>query len=277
MYRRDDKQKTIMGIQILVSTYRERIHDVPTLVRSLPATTPVLVVHQNPPHNACDYPAIFDRFPNVTVISSNERGLAKSRNLGLQHSSGDIIVPTDDDVVFLPGAMDIIDEQFDVQRDAAALTFQITTPDNGVYKRYPRKSHIHTARTITRVSSIEIALRRNWLLQEGVMWDERFGLNGRYGGGLELAFMRNLIAAGCVAKYVPLPIVVHPAVSTGHNHTPESGFFRGAVYAKLYGRWSLPLLAGFAAKNAWRTGSMIGAARYTRNLFRGAADFLKQD
>jgi hypothetical protein len=124
------------------------------------------------------------------------------------------------------------------------------------------------------VFSIEIAVRRDAGFEHALGWDEDFGLNSRYPGGLEQAFLKNVLDLDLPAYYEPQPIVIHPPNATGYSHSPESGFFRGAVYAKLFGFGAYALLSGFAAKNSWRTGSACGALKYTGELYRGANDYL---
>jgi len=263
-----------MSVQILVSTFMDSIHRVPRVLASLPNETAVLVVHQIPDGKRYDYDSIFsDRC--LEVIPVQERGLAKSRNRAAAMATGDILVPTDDDVIFLPDALTQISAAFSRQYDAQILTFQVVDEELKTYKTYPANRFRHNLNSIRRVYSIEIALRREAIVDRGLAWDEAFGLNSHYPGGLEQAFLKNVLDLGLPAYYEPVPIVLHPPNSTGYNHTPESGFFRGAVYAKLFGYGALPLLAGFAAKNSWRTGSVYGAMVYTRQLYLGALDYLK--
>ncbi len=265
-----------MSVQVLISTYKDSIHRVPNVLKSLPDDTPVLVVHQVPDGERYDYDAIFER-GKLEVVPMFDRGLARSRNRAVELASGDILVPTDDDVRFLPGAVSIVEQAFSTRSDAQVNTFQVLDENGMTYKDYPTRPFRHTLNSIRRVFSVEIAARRDAFVGAGLRWDEDFGLNARYPGGLEQAFLKNMIDLGLPAYYHPHPIVIHPQAATGYRHTPESGFFRGAVYAKLFGFTAYALLAAFAGKNAWRTGSVGGSLKYTRELYRGAADYLSRN
>ncbi len=259
-----------MTVQVLVSAWLDSINQVPALVASLPPRTPVLVIHQITGGTAYPYDRLFTG-PDIEVVPCSERGLARSRNRAVSLATGDILLPTDADVNFLPGAIDRVTAAFRERHDAMLMTFQASAPDGTPYKRYARQAHRHSLLTIRRVSSIEIAVRRS-AFETGLRWDTRFGINGRFPGGLELAFMKNVLEHGLPAYYSPQPVVTHPRDSTGHRHSAASAYFRGAIYARLYGPFAYLLLGPFALRNAWRTGSPGDMLTYVQNLYRGARD-----
>lgn len=261
-----------MTIQILVSAFESSINQVPKLLASLPSDVRILVVHQRQNPSLYSYDRLFSA-RNIEVLPFSERGIAVSRNRAATLATGDILVPTDSDVTFLPGAIETIRSGMSSLPDASVVTFQVQTPDGVPYKRYPQHPFRHNIRTIRRVSSIEIVVRNDAFTHQGLRWDTRFGINARYPGGLEQAFMANVLDHQLEAHYYPRPIVVHPRNSTGHQHSAQSAFFRGAVYARMYGPAAYLLLLPFAIRNAWRTGSPGEAGRYAVNLYRGARDF----
>jgi glycosyltransferase involved in cell wall biosynthesis len=262
-------------VQVLISTLGDSIRNAPLVVESIPENIDVLIVHQKEPSDLVNYKELFPH-REITVIESFDKGLAKSRNLAVSHATGDILIPTDDDVRFLTDSFTRIIDTFSECVDAQLISFQIVSKNGQTYMPYKKQSYRHNLQTIRRVSSIELAFRRDAFTQLSLRWDEDFGLNSRYAGGLEQAFMKNVLDSGLPAYYCPIPIVEHPADSTGFHHTPESGFYRGAVYAKLYGRYSRVILVAFALKNAWRTGSIAGSFRYVRYLFSGANDYIRR-
>lgn len=261
-----------MTIQILVAAFESSINQVPRLLASLPSDVRILVVHQRQNPSLYNYDRLFSA-GNIEVLSFSERGIAVSRNRAATLATGDILVPTDSDVTFLPGAIETIRSGMSSLPDASVMTFQVQTPEGVPYKRYSQHPFRHNIRTIRRVSSIEIVVRNNAFTHQGLRWDTRFGINARYPGGLEQAFMANVLDRQLDAHYYPRPIVVHPRNSTGHQHSAQSAFFRGAVYARMYGPAAYMLLLPFAIRNAWRTGSPGEAGRYAVNLYRGARDF----
>lgn len=260
-----------MSIEVVISTYRDSISNVPGVLATIPRTVPVLVMHQICPGAIYDYGDVLDGRTRIEAIPGS--GLAKSRNRGLERASASIVVPTDDDVRFLPGAFESIESAFMTWPAADIITFQVVDLDGRLLKNYGQRSFKHGLRTIRRVFSIEIALRRSAFVDKGLRWDERFGLNADFPGGLELAMMKNALVLGLHARHAPISIISHPRESTGHSHTSASAYFRGAVYAKLFGLAAYPLLAVFALKNAGRAGRLPDAVAYVRQLYKGATVF----
>jgi glycosyltransferase involved in cell wall biosynthesis len=260
-----------MRIQVLISTYMDSIARIPGLLKSIPTDIEVLIIHQVAEGQRYNYDALSSRV-NVQICAFSEKGLALSRNRAASLATGDILIPTDDDIEFLPGAFQTIESAFLARPDALVCTFQAITPDQLPYKKYSRRAARHSLNSIRRVSSIEIAVRRPAFTKHQLAWDLNFGLNAQFGGGLELAFMKNVLDLELPAYYVPERIVVHPRDSTGHRHSSESAYFRGAIYSRLYGGSAYILLAIFALLNAWRAGSISESFRYVSRLYRGAHD-----
>jgi hypothetical protein len=266
-----ERDATTLRIQVLISTYMDSIAQVPRVLKSIPEDHDVLVIHQVAEGQRYNYEDLGSR-ENIQIVTLSEKGLALSRNRAASLATGDILIPTDDDVEFLPGAFHRIESAFLARPDAMVCTFQAVTPDQLPYKKYSRKAARHNLNTIRRVSSIEIAVRRQAFTERHLAWDLNFGLNARFGGGLELAIMKNVLDLELPAYYVPERIVVHPKDSTGHRHTAESAYFRGAIFSRLYGGKAYILLAIFALLNAWRAGSISDGIRYVSRLYRGAHD-----
>lgn len=264
-----------MSVQVLISTFGDSIARVPGVLETVPPDISVLVVHQDLAGRHRQYDRLFSR-DRLEIHPVVDRGLARSRNLALKLASAEIVLPTDDDVRFVPGAFESVNDAFRSLPDAGVITFRALDGRDRPYQNYAARPFRHNLRSIRRVFSIEIALRRQSMSARQLRWDEDFGLNARYPGALELAFMKNVLDAGVPAYYRPATIVSHAGPSTGHCHSVESAFFRGAAYAKLFGGGSYLLLAGFAAKNCWRAGSLGDALSYARNLYRGAGDFLRR-
>ena len=78
----------------------------------------VLVINQTEE----DTQLVSDR-AHIRVINSFEYGLAKSRNLAIQHAIGDICLVADDDVVYAPDLQKTISEAFAQNTRAAAFIF----------------------------------------------------------------------------------------------------------------------------------------------------------
>lgn len=155
-----------MSIQVLVSTYHDSIERVPELLKTVPEEIDVLIVHQVREGEAIDYDKIFDR-RKLSIHQFHETGLARSRNRAVALATADILLPTDDDISFLPEAFGRIESCFAARPDAQILTFQALDESGSPYKRYSARGFRHNVTTIRRVFSIEVAVRREAICRYG--------------------------------------------------------------------------------------------------------------
>lgn len=273
-----------MKIDVAVATANDRIFGLEHLLMSLRGGS-CLVVHQffdscADRHDEWEMSRLLSLYPGeignnrLAYLKMKGRGLARSRNAAAAWCQGDILVPTDDDVVFLDGAYDSITSAFEKYPEADIITFKILTPDGRDYKNYPVSGYRHTRLSIASVSSVEIAIRGSSLRRLGLRWDEQFGLGARYGGCLEIAFLSNALRRGAVARYVPAPIVVHPADSSGSVFNQRTAFIRGALFGQMFGWMGFGLCFYQAVKHRPRYRAQgIGMGETVRWLVKGWADY----
>ena len=196
------------------------------------------------------HPAVRSR---ATVLRSSARGLSKNRNLGLAEANADIYVCLDDDTELLAGAIALIMNAFEREHRAAALTFRSVDHTGRGRKRYRPSSFVHSKRTIFQVSSIEIAFRRR-VLDQGVRFDEDFGLGARWGLGEEVVFLSDIIRGVGPAKYLPTIISVHDQKSTGRDGFNQQRLrATGAVLRRVFGYGAPSFCAAFVIKK-WLEG-----------------------
>ncbi|HHF2852442.1 TPA: glycosyltransferase [Vibrio diabolicus] len=147
--------------------------------------------------------------------SSSDSGLSKSRNLALSKSFSDVVVFCDDDVSYVNEAFDIIKSSFDGNVDIA--TFKVKTPDGLDFKKYNSNAFVHTNKTIFKVSSIEVAAKRESIMKKEVKFDERFGLGTQLPASEENIFLLDCFNKGLNLKYFPKTINLHPIESSGRD------------------------------------------------------------
>lgn len=139
MYQKSD-------IQILIATMNRTNFDFlkTMFVFSDFSTLNLLVINQT----------ISDRllqsnFENVEVINSFDKGLSKSRNLALQKASKDLIILTDDDVVFQSGFLKIWFANINSNLNLDGFRFQYENENGNLPKIYPK-------RFLSKLSNFEI-------------------------------------------------------------------------------------------------------------------------
>ncbi|MCC5795197.1 MAG: glycosyltransferase family 2 protein [Chromatiales bacterium] len=264
-----------MKIEIIISTYGERLRNVERQLLEKAPWLCYLIVHQAGPesggHGAL--PRFIAERDDVRYLGCRSKGLPLSRNTGVSMAVGDILLPTDDDVTFFAEGLLRLRECFEADRRADIITFRAATDSGGFQKHYASESFVHGRRSLLSVTSIEVAIRRSALEGLDLRWDEDFGLGARYGGGLENVFLSDAFRKGARAIYQPVTIVSHAVEHSGRNLDYGSAFVKGAMFGRIFG-FSAPLFcAAFVVRKAMRRELRIGAGRYFLGMLRGLWDF----
>lgn len=200
------------------------------------------------------------------------RGLSISRNTAISECSSDIILISDDDVRHFDEVEATVLSEF-ARTGADILTFQIMTPEGHPFKSYSPSAFTHSARSVMRVNSIEIAMRLKSVKDKGLKFDEEFGLGGRYPTGEEIIFLSDALKAGLDVRYVPVPIVVHPAESSGGSLFKNSRLIgaKGAMFCRIMGFGGYFACMAFAVKHHKKSG--YGLLGFMSRIWKGAYEY----
>lgn len=212
----DTYKKETETLEILLSTMHRK--DLAFLDHIFQYTTfnevQILIINQTTPDTLLQ-----SSLQNIRVINSFEKGLSKSRNLALQHAIGDICLLADDDTYFIEGFDRIIQDSFKKYSQAAVITFQIRTFEGRAFRAYGGKPKMaKTPGDIADVCSIEIAFRRNAIINNGISFNELFGLNSYFPMAEEYLFVRDALRAGLTIWYVPCEIVAHSQTTSTSDY-----------------------------------------------------------
>lgn len=181
------------------------------------------------------------------VFNYNEKGISISRNRALQKASADICLFADDDIVFLPSAEAIILNAFENNPDADIITFQAQTPEGGLFKPYSPKKKWHNSRSLMQVTSFEISFKTKSIATTDLAFDKRFGLGAKFPAGEENIFLLDAFRQGLKILYIPIPIVIHPAKSSGSNFNNKALILaKGAAFYRMFGFSAYIILLLFA-------------------------------
>lgn len=152
---------------------------------------------------------------NIRMLNTNTRGLSNSRNLAIQHASGDVCLLCDDDEQLDSSYEDTILKAYEALPDADIICFRISNQPS----RLKQETQRLTKWTAMRIASWQITFRRESILKSGIRFDEDMGAGTGNGGGEEVKFLRDCIKAGLKAYYVPKSI--------GTVAQTESTWFKG--------------------------------------------------
>lgn len=202
----------------------------------------------------------------IRRIDSTTKGLSKSRNLALEKSLGEICILADDDLIYLDNMEKIILDAFDENKDYDLIAFQVEGIDKE-FKKYPLKSKKINYISSMKISSVEIAFRRNIIIEKNICFNELLGSGAKYFMGEESEFLFRCIENGLKIKYIPLKIAdLYVGNSTwfkGYN----SDYFKskGAAFTAMSKKMSLIFILQFAIrkyKKYYKTINMINAIKF---------------
>jgi len=176
--------------------------------------------------------------PNVRVINSSESGLSNSRNTAIKNAEKPYCLIADDDVIFMEGFAQKILKAFDAFENSI-ITFKTLTTDGKPYWEYPEKAKQHNYFLRKRTLSIEIAFRRDVLIENTLFFDTRFGLGAQFQDAENYVFLNDANKKGIVPLFFPEYVTVHPPTSSSDAlESDRSLYAKTAVRAHVIGNLS---------------------------------------
>lgn len=212
-------------------------------------------------------PAIASR-TDVTLLRDDGIGLSRNRNNALNHSTADIRLIADDDLIYTSEQLRDVIATFESNPGLDVACFRYDGADSKVYP--DRECPLFPVPKYYFPTSFEMALR-NRGEAAALRYDERFGLGSAlFPLGEEEELLYRIGRLRLDARFFPVTITTHPGHTTGLRPVTDPRALRGqgATIALFYPRtWILrvPL-------KAWRN-SRAGLAPFFRtlvNAFRGA-------
>ncbi|WP_413498572.1 glycosyltransferase [Buttiauxella gaviniae] len=257
-------------MDILLSTYGDRILKIYRLVDSIDFENFNLIIC----HQYIDEPTNETRrfinklclIPQVSYFSMANMGVTTSRNFLIRKSVGEYIVFCDDDIVYIKGALLKIIKA--MRAECIDIATGITMiSQNDKLKPYPEKKHKHNLKSIMRVGTVEIICRRESILESG-LFPEDMGAGTKFPICDEPVFLANSIKKGANVVFIPEPISIHPALSSGFQTFPHFTMSRGLCFKRVFGWYGFFLIIPFAVR-MYSKNKKINFYTFLRDMIRG--------
>lgn len=176
----------------------------------------------------------------VRLISTNTRGASRNRNIALAHymQDSDIIVFSDDDLIFNDGYEHLIEKEFVDHPNAEAIKFNLHDLSNTrkISMKKIEKFEKATRRNMSSSGVWGVAIKTNVLKKYNLKFDERFGPGTDNPNGEDTIFLMNMIDCGVRFYRSPVDIAGIDQSSsswfTGHNEKffQTSGMVIDTIY-----------------------------------------------
>ena len=229
----------MLTLQTLVSCVKQDVLELP---EKMNLESDAVIVNQ------CDkneYTNFKYKDLTIKVYHMEERGVGLSRNTAMLHSSADIILFSDEDIVYEKGYKERVIKEFEARKEADILIFNMdVAADRATYFTKEEKE-VHWYNS-GRYPTYSMAVRRESLLKKNVSFSLLFGGGAKYSNGEDSLFIWDCLKKGMRAFALPITIGKEvPRPSTWFSGYNEKFFFdRGVLYQALYGKMAKPF--------AWR-------------------------
>lgn len=258
------------SFSILISTCRDSILEVENVFSDvLKFAKEIIIVHQLL-HLEDTYSQFRDslqkKYPSIKIILDKGKGLSCSRNIAINHATSDYVFLSDDDNKFcLPGVKSTINLMVENSLDISIG--RIKTEGGLDFKAYSEVLSKVSLKNAGSVSSLEICIHLDFIKNNNLLFDERFGLGTNLPSCEEFIFITDAIKLKANITRTPFYINIHPLESSGKNLSdPLIIQAKGAAFKRVFGFFSIPILVMFLIKKSTNHKSFLFIAK---NLFKG--------
>lgn len=223
-----------MRIETLVSAVGQ---DVSTLAQRMNLQSDAVIINQTD-HFAYDEYLHNDN--RIRCFSFQEKGVGLSRNNALLRGNGDILLFSDEDIVYDDGACEKILQQFAEHPEADMLLFNMRVgEERATY--YTDKFHRVHIWNAGRYPTYSFAVKRDVIHASHITFSLLFGGGAKYSNGEDSLFLKDCLKYGMKVYAVPVEIGEEiPRESTWFNGYTEKFFIdRGVLYHFLYGKLAM--------------------------------------
>ena len=214
-----------MTLDILICTIDDGIMKVPEVLMSPRGDVRYVVSMQYTGEEMLErVPKVLRERKDVTLTFLKGRGLCRNRNHALEMATGDVVLMADDDNRYSEELIRNIFKAYEEHPDADVIHFQALDLEGKPLHAYPADY----------VSSVEMTFRR----EVKVRFNEKFGLGSeKLCSGEEDVWMKDVRDAGYCVKYMPKPVVMTPAGTTGAFFVGNEKLqmSKGATFRYVYG------------------------------------------
>lgn len=205
---------------------------------------------------------------DIEITQMNERGLSRNRNNALAHSTADICLISDDDLVYTAEQLQKVIDAFERHPEVEVACFCY----KGDHKRYPVEITDISKRLPKGyfVTSFELAFRREAAANTDLRFNELTGIAAPVLQAAEDEFfLLDAQRRGLICYFFPVVICRHNGPTTGYRPLSDGAVMAGGAYlAAQYGLLSaLPRIPLWAFRR-WRK-RQVPLLRSIVNLIRG--------
>jgi glycosyltransferase involved in cell wall biosynthesis len=174
----------------------------------------------------------------IKIISVQDRGLSKSRNLALSNATGDICLIADDDIVYNHNIFETI--RSDYQKNSFDIITYSSEIGNKLLQKNPVNSLIksHNYLSIFSIMSIQISFLRERIIEKGLSFDNQFGIGSEFVSGEENIFIKDAMDNDLKVGKSHFVINSHPEITNTSILTQKILKSKGPLFKRMFNQWT---------------------------------------
>lgn len=236
------KEENNEKIQILIST-QNLLNDfqVSKLIKNMNIKSNYLIVNQTNKNEI--------NIKNSKVITKNEKGLSKSRNLAISKAEEEIVVLADDDVKYIKDYEKIIIEAYQKYKNVDIICFFVESMNEKRKTKRMLTGKIGYIRA-NKIASFEITFRKKAILDNKIKFNEKFGAGTELNRGEEQLFLYEAIKNKLKIIFINKKIAnVKQDNSSWFNKMDEDFFIiQGKVFKEMSKKFYILLCIQYAIR-----------------------------
>ncbi|MEC0344794.1 glycosyltransferase family A protein [Peribacillus frigoritolerans] len=179
-----------MSVQVLVAAMHRTDH---SILEEMNISSNAIVVNQ------CDRNS-FEKFKyrgqEILFLSYNERGVGLSRNNALMRASDDICVFADEDMIYVDGYTELIENEFKKNPKADIILFSLESLNKEKPLSVIKESKRVGRKEAMRYGCARIAFKRERLIDKNIWFSLLFGGGTKYSSGEDTIFLQDCLKKG---------------------------------------------------------------------------------
>lgn len=212
----------------------------------------------------------------IRMISVNDRGLSKSRNLAIDNSDSDICVIADDDLKYHSGYKDLIINSYKKYADADIIAFDVPSTNQMRPTASLKEGKVDFLHSM-KIASYQITFKRTSIVDNNISFNELFGAGSKYTCGEENIFLSKALKKGLKIYFVNQNIaIVDHNESTWFNGFNDKYFItKGAMFYEMSPFLSRLLILQFAVRKYYLYNNQKSFNKALREMIDGLKEYRK--
>lgn len=260
-----------MRVEVLVSTMHQKDKD---FLEKMNISTDAIVINQT---DSEGYQEFSFAEKTVKIISTTERGIAKSRNKALSNSDADICILADDDMQFSDTYEETASTVFN-NHDADIIIFNLIEDKDELNRKNETVKKINIFNYMN-YGAARITFKNKAIKENNILFKEAFNGNALPTCGEDTLFLREALKKGL--KIIAVPEALAKLQSTREStwfkgYTKEYFFDKGVILGIAHPLLSIPFALFLVLKHKEYSESGFSKLKIFKEIFKGILSTLRR-